>query len=174
MNDTADSEPTLVEILLSGSKVHKALRRLSPKEFVELCVKVLEADEFLDVTNTDGRGDGGLDGTAVTSEGRKLAFQCKRRGTGRAVGVGEVRDFESAVRAYGADIGLIITNSSFTSGAESLGRELGIELMNGGVLSHKMVERKIFVQPDAKRPLNPEFDYAAFGKNVHHTVNGVA
>ncbi len=83
---------------------------------------------------TGGSADGGVDIVAYDDSpitGGKYVVQCKRYGQSKKVGVGEVRELYGVVQAEGANKGILITSSSFTSHALAFSEGKPIELIDG-------------------------------------------
>lgn len=85
----------------------------------------LKEKGFKSVNVTPQSGDFGVDITAY-KDGIKYAIQCKLY-TG-SVGVSAVHEVAGGMAHYGCDIGMVVTNSTFTDSARTLARENGIIL----------------------------------------------
>ena len=74
---------------------------------------------------TKASGDYGVD--VLASKGRnRYAIQCKLYSN--PVGLGAVQEVAAGMKHYGCNIGMVITNSTFTSQAVRLAQENGIVL----------------------------------------------
>ena len=83
---------------------------------------------------TGGSADGGVDIMAYDDSpitGGKYVVQCKRYEHPKKVGVGEVRELYGVVQAEGANKGILITSSSFTSHALAFSEGKPLELIDG-------------------------------------------
>ena len=81
-------------------------------------------------------GDGGVDLFAVDADGQSWVVQCKCWSSHRAVGPEVIRELEGAIRladkgADGSSHGMIVTTSTFSSGAVVAASTLGFELIDG-------------------------------------------
>lgn len=86
---------------------------------------------YSNVIVTPQSGDFGVDITAY-KYGIKYAVQCKYY-TGK-VGVSAVHEVAGGMAHYGCDIGMVVTNSTFTDSARTLARENGIILKENVIL----------------------------------------
>lgn len=104
---------------------------MTGKEFEILIAKLLE-QMGLNVSITKTTGDGGIDIIAISNkplyEG-KYVIQCKR--WSNPVGEPVLRDLYGVVMSERANKGIIITNSTFTSGAIKFAAEKQLELIDG-------------------------------------------
>ena len=124
---------------------------------------------------TGGAADGGVDIVAYDDSpitGGKYVIQCKRYGQSKKVGVGEVRELYGVVQAEGANKGILITSSSFTSHAVAFAEGKPIELINGTKLGQLLEstpapEGRIEEVPHEKGPASAGMEsaspYIAFG-----------
>jgi restriction system protein len=95
------------------------LFQLEPRKFEELVARMLE-DQGCDVTLTKRSRDGGYDvlGRMKSGPADLLFFaECKRYGPQHKVGVEVVRGLFGVTESYRANLGLVITTSSFTKDA---------------------------------------------------------
>lgn len=86
----------------------------------------------LDATVTGYSQDGGIDLTAVNPDpvfGGKYVIQCKAQK--KSVGEPVVRDLFGTMHAAGANKGILITTSDFTSAAQRFASGKPLELING-------------------------------------------
>jgi restriction system protein len=117
-------------------KLLKILRNLKPKNFENLCKKVLEYNGFVDVQVTGKTGDCGIDGIGILRQSlisTKVLFQCKRYNADNKINPSTVRDFRGSMSGR-ANYGLIITTSEFTQEAKKEAKREGvdpIELIDG-------------------------------------------
>ena len=93
---------------------------------------------FSSVTNVDGAGDQGADIVADRG-GKRWVFQCKFKSSG-AVGEDAIEEVVRGLQAYGASCAAVVTNATFTRGAEEAqdrtAKLTGVEvkLVNGSLL----------------------------------------
>ncbi|MFC5744533.1 restriction endonuclease [Actinomadura rugatobispora] len=82
-------------------------------QFEELTAELLRRDGFRAVQVVGRAGDRGVDVTALTGDGVKVAVQCKRQQ--KTVGADRVRNLIGAVHStYRGHVGVLVTNSTFT------------------------------------------------------------
>jgi HJR/Mrr/RecB family endonuclease len=79
------------------------------------------------IQKSSGSGEQGVDIVAF-DKGEKIAIQCKLYSS--KVSNSAVQEISASLRLYGADRGVVITNQTFTSSAESLARANNIELID--------------------------------------------
>lgn len=85
-------------------------------QFEELVAALLRRDGYRHVTIVGRSGDRGVDITARTPDGRKIAVQCKRQS--RTVGADRVRNLIGAVHSsYTGHVGVLVTSNTFTAPA---------------------------------------------------------
>lgn len=85
--------------------------------FEHWCADLLSRNGFSGVSITPGSGDQGVDITAI-KEGVHYAFQCKCYSS--PLGNTPVQEVFAGKEMYGCQVGVVMTNSSFTQGAISL------------------------------------------------------
>ena len=107
-----------------GNKIAKRL--LTGPEYEEECARILRNSGYKDIRFTKATGDQGLDITAVKN-GVRYGIQCKYY-VGHPVGNKAVQEAYAGSGYYGCDRAVVMTNSTFTSGAVELAEELGVEL----------------------------------------------
>ena len=124
--------------------------QLSPGAFERLCQRLLRESGFVQVQVIGRSGDGGIDGHGVLQMGRLISFpvlfQCKR--WQNPVGASVIRDFLGAMLGR-ADRGLIITTSTFTTGAREEASRNGVppvDLVDGHTLAENLRELKLGVK----------------------------
>jgi hypothetical protein len=108
-------------------KQPELMRRMPPRSFEELVAELLER-QGLRVRLTPPSNDGGRDilAFANTPLGEHLYLvECKRYAQDRPVGVELVRQLYGVVEFERANAGLLVTTSTFTTGAIELQRTLG-------------------------------------------------
>ena len=106
-------------------------------EFEKDCARLLSTRGMRVVHQAAHRdGDGGVDLFAVDADGQSWVVQCKCWSFHRTVGPDVVRELEGAIRladkgAGSPSRGMLVTTSTFTSGAVSAASTLGFELIDG-------------------------------------------
>lgn len=101
---------------------------MSGTEFEEFVAELLRRDGYSGVEVIGKSGDRGVDITAMTPDGHKIAIQCKRQG--RNVPADRIRNLIGAVHStYSGHVGVLVTNSGFTAQAQAEGD--GLILMVG-------------------------------------------
>jgi restriction system protein len=89
---------------------------MSGAQFEELVSELLRRDGYANVAVVGRSGDQGVDVTARTHNGRKIAVQCKRQV--RNVPADRVRNLIGAVHsAYTGHQGVLVTNQDYTQPA---------------------------------------------------------
>ena len=109
---------------------------LSGVDFEKFVAKLLEDNEFEQVSCTKASGDYGVDILAERFD-ELYAFQCKRY-SGH-LGVKSVQEIYAGAKMYHAEYAVVVTNSYFTPNALKLARELGVELWDRDKLMTLMV-----------------------------------
>jgi restriction endonuclease Mrr len=115
-------------------------------EFEKDCARLLRSRGMNVIHQAAHRdGDGGVDLFAVDAAGASWVVQCKCWSTHRPVGPDVVRELEGAIRLASVgqaapSKGLLITTSSFTSGAVSAAVALGFEVVDGAKLARLLTD----------------------------------
>jgi hypothetical protein len=105
---------------------------LTPGEFEDLTVRLLESLGYTDVRRSGGAGDLGADVVAQDREGRRTVVQCKRFAPGSTLGSPIVQTFIGMVhRHHQAGRGIIVTTVPYTEPATQLAQSQGIALVDG-------------------------------------------
>lgn len=148
---------------------HKKLREellskvksISPKQFEELSVLILghllyegqPLEEFRKHLKQQGQsGDGGIDGIVTKHDrirGKVIHYVQSKRYTTNSVQRPEVQRFVGALDPHRAKIGVFMTTSKFTEGAEEYVKSLNmydVRLIDGFELVEMMIEHKIGVK----------------------------
>lgn len=100
-------------------------------EFEYFCADILRKNGFNDVIVTKGSGDQGVD-ILATKDCIKYAVQCKNYSS--PLGNTPVQEVNAGKTFYGCHVGVVMTNSSFTSGAKDLAQATGVLLWDRSVL----------------------------------------
>jgi restriction endonuclease Mrr len=101
------------------------MHALSPREFEELIAEIVDGLGFTNVVLTPGTGDGGRDVIAskeISGIPITMYFECKKYAEGSKVQVATLRSLLGVVahESRQANIGVLVTTSSFTRGARDL------------------------------------------------------
>lgn len=94
-----------------------AIDGMEGHKFELFCAELLRKNGFLEVTVTPGSGDQGVDILAV-KDGVKYAVQCKNYAS--TLDNTPVQEVSAGKQFYGCHVGVVMTNSTFTSGAVQL------------------------------------------------------
>lgn len=110
-------------------------------EFERLIKMLLEADGYLDVVNTGGAGDLGVDLLAHKYDddnrtNKLYLFQCKRWAAN--VGSEPMQRLVAEKLRRGADVAICITTSDFTKDGKLISDDLDVEMWNGEYVSRKL------------------------------------
>ena len=98
---------------------------MTGKQYEHVVGEWLALNGFTNIQVTPVSGDYGVDIVAIGGC-NKYAVQCKFY-TGK-VGVSAIHEVAGGMAHYGCDIGMVVTNSTFTDSARTLARENGIIL----------------------------------------------
>lgn len=112
-----------------------AIDGMDGHEFEYFCAELLRKNGFSEVSVTKGSGDQGVD-ILATKDGIKYAIQCKNYAS--ALGNTPVQEVSAGKIFYNCHVGVVLTNSTFTSGAVSLAKATGVLLWDRSVLSELM------------------------------------
>jgi len=104
-------------------------------EFEQFCAELLERCRYQNIHVTKSSGDQGVDIIAIKN-GVRYAFQCKRYSS--KLGNGPVQEVNTGKRIYSCQVGVVITNSYFTSGAEMAAKAVGVQLWDRETLIRKI------------------------------------
>ncbi|MFI6058613.1 restriction endonuclease [Streptomyces sp. NPDC051286] len=97
------------------------------RDFEHHVAALLRRDGCTDVVVHGGRGDRGVDVTAVTADGRSIVVQCKSFAPYRPVWSGQLQKFLGASFVqHGADVALFVATTSFTPDARAIAETHGI------------------------------------------------
>lgn len=99
---------------------------LSPVEYEHLCADILRSQGW-ESRVTQGSGDQGVDVLAI-KDGMLLAVQCKKYSS--PVGNKAVQEVIAGVGFYGANIGAVVTNNTYTPSARQLANSHNILLLH--------------------------------------------
>jgi hypothetical protein len=102
------------------------------RQFEEYIAWLLRKLGYSEVSTTRGSGDHGAD-VLATKDDVRIAIQAKKWES--SVGNKAVQEVFAATRHYGADVGWVITNSTFTPHARELAHSCGVRLIDGHELN---------------------------------------
>ena len=118
--------PTKPALRFSGILPERDSSR-SGLEYEEYVAGRLRKEKYRHVQVTQGSGDFGADILASDPWGNSICIQCKYY-AGK-VGIHAVQEIAAAQQYYGTSRAMVITNSEFTSAAEKLADQTGVELV---------------------------------------------
>jgi restriction endonuclease Mrr len=111
------------------------LRLLTPTEFEKYTGRLLEALGYYNVQHTGQSGDLCADLIATSPHGEHTVIQCKRYGAGNTIVSKEIQTFIGMIFAHhGAQKGIYVTTSTFTTPARNLAQQHAIQLIDGPML----------------------------------------
>jgi len=122
-----------VKSTLAAQSGLDSLREVPWKEFEDLMGGVFRRQGYSVAENLGGGADGGVD-LILRRAGQTTLVQCKRW-KGKMVGVNIVRELFGVMTADGAESGILVTTSGFTSEASQWARGKKIRLIDGGELT---------------------------------------
>jgi predicted RecB family endonuclease len=104
---------------------------MSGLEFEVYTAQLLKKLGYTDVTVTKASGDQGID-VIAKKDGIRYAIQCKNYSN--KLDNTPVQEVYAGKAFYGCDIGVVVTNSTFTQGARELANSIGVLLWDREVL----------------------------------------
>ncbi len=112
--------------------------KLSPAQFEEGVADLLQRLGYRSVRRVGGSGDLGVDITCQDNEGRSVVVQCKQY-AGVRIGSKDIQTFIGMQRVHhGADRGMFVTTSEFTTPARNLAERHGITLIDDKELLNRI------------------------------------
>ena len=111
--------------------------RLTGVQFEKFMEALLDANGYSDAQVTGKAGDQGGDILAY-KEDEKLIIQAKNYALNRKVDNSAVQEVLGAIAYYGADKGIVVTNSFFSAGARELAEVNNIQLWDRRVVSQML------------------------------------
>lgn len=112
-----------------------AIDGMEGHDFEYFCAELLEKNGFTGVEVTKGSGDQGVD-ILATKGGVKYAIQCKNYAT--RLGNTPIQEVNAGKTYYNCHVGVVMTNSTFTSAAEELATSTNVLLWDRKVLEQYM------------------------------------
>ncbi|MCI8810385.1 MAG: hypothetical protein HFF84_09725 [Oscillibacter sp.] len=104
-------------------------------QFEQFCANLLEHFGYQKIHITRSTGDQGVDIIAIKN-GIRYAFQCKRYAS--KIGNSAVQEVNTGRALYSCQVGVVITNNYFTTGAKQAAKANGVELWDRDVLMDKI------------------------------------
>lgn len=142
-NDTlrcseADYEEESAEDYDAEERAEKriSIADMSGTDFEHFCADLLRLNGFSDITVTPSSGDQGVD-IVAKKEGVKYAIQCKHYSS--PVGNAPVQEVAAGKAYYHCHVGVVLTNSVFTKGAEELAKATDVLLWDNYKL-HELIK----------------------------------
>ncbi|MGW1912127.1 restriction endonuclease [Streptomyces sp. NPDC002076] len=115
--------------------VMSSMDAMNGREFEEHIAELLRRDGCTKVVVRGGSHDGGVDITALTSDGRSLAAQCKRFAPHISITSPEIRKFIGAAKVlHGSGVALFVATCPFTRDALNIAGQSGITAVPRGLL----------------------------------------
>ena len=128
----------------------ESLSEVSPDNFEQLILDLLEAMGYGEGDRVGGSGDGGIDGIINQDAlGLEKVYIQAKRWQGH-VGEPEIRNFSGSLDARGASKGVFVTTSSFSRTARETASIISagskfIRLIDGGELANLMIDHDVGV-----------------------------
>ena len=114
-------------------------------EFERFCADILRKIGYSNVRVTPGSGDQGVDILAEKS-GIKYAIQCKNYAS--PLSNKPIQEVSAGKFFYNCHVGVVMTNSTFTSGARKLAEATGVLLWDGAELQKLMAAANIDLEAE--------------------------
>ena len=123
------------EIFLSGdgakTDISENIDTMSGIEFEQYCVRLLIANGFTNVSTTSASNDQGVD-ILAEKEHVKYAIQCKCYSS--QLGNTPIQEVNAGKQFYKANVAVVMTNSSFTSGGKDAATATGVVLWDRDII----------------------------------------
>ena len=113
-----------------------SIEDMSGTDFEHFCADLLRLNGFSDIVVTPSSGDQGVD-IVAKKEGVKYAIQCKHYSS--PVGNTPVQEVAAGKLYYHCHVGVVLTNSIFTKGAEELAKATDVLLWDNYKL-HELIK----------------------------------
>lgn len=120
---------------INTSEANEFTLSMSGHEFEEYCANLLKLNGFSSVETTKTSGDQGIDIIAF-KHGVKYGIQCKLYS--KPVGNSAVQEAYAGKDFYNCNIGIVLTNNTFTASAVELAEKIGIVLWDGNYLKREL------------------------------------
>lgn len=134
-----EKETTLMELFQDVTSTLNIVDKMDGIEFEDFTVKLLDMLGYENTSVTKASGDQGVDVLACR-DGLKYAIQCKNYST--PLGNDPIQEVFTGKDFYGCHVAVVVTNSTFTSGARALADKTGTVLWDREMLC-QMIEKAI-------------------------------
>ena len=121
---------------INSQYIHTDIDNMDGHSFEYFCADILRHEGFTNVTVTPGSGDQGVD-ILAKKEGIAYAIQCKHYSS--PVGNTPIQEVFAGKAFYGCQVGIVMTNSTFTTGAVQLAQVTGIILWDRSVIDNMIL-----------------------------------
>ncbi|WP_425831774.1 restriction endonuclease [Streptomyces fractus] len=112
-----------------------AMDTMNGSEFEDHVATLLRRDGCTDVVVRGGRGDRGVDITALTPDGRRVAVQCKRFAPYLSITSADMQKFIGGSKVLRiSDVSLFVATCRFTTEAVDIATETGVTVVPRGLL----------------------------------------
>ncbi|MFF3496368.1 restriction endonuclease [Streptomyces sp. NPDC002795] len=112
-----------------------AMDTMNGSEFEDHVAVLLRRDGCTDVVVRGGRGDRGVDITALTPDGRRVAVQCKRFAPYLSITSADMQKFIGGAKVLRiSDVALFVATCPFTTEAVDIATETGVTVVPRGLL----------------------------------------
>ncbi|MFJ9176865.1 restriction endonuclease [Streptomyces sp. NPDC102360] len=112
-----------------------AMDAMNGRQFENHIASLLDRDSCTDVAVQGGWGDRGIDITAVTPDGRRVAVQCKRFAPYQSITSAEIQKFIGASKVLRvSEVAMFVTTCRFTAEAAGIAAEAGITVVPRNLL----------------------------------------
>ena len=105
----------------------KSVQTMNGWDYEHYVAGKLEAEGYTNIKVTPGSGDYGADILCMTSDGIRVAVQCKKYND-QPVGVKAVQEILGAMKYYRCHVGSVVGISGFTLNAQRMAEETGVLL----------------------------------------------
>lgn len=137
--------------------------QMSGLEFEHFTAYLLENLGYTDVTITKASGDHGVD-VLANCDGLRYAFQCKLYHS--PLGNAPIQEVYAGMTYYSCDIAVVITNSTFTKGAQELAAATGVLLWDRQVLYKLIRQSGIRYSDSSITSFPPQFEESSSSSDI--------
>lgn len=123
-------EASPVEVVYAHSLIE--VDQMNGIQFEHFCADLLRKAGFSGVSVTPASNDQGVD-VLAEKDGIKYAFQCKNYSS--PLGNTPVQEVNTGKQIYGCQIGVVLTNTTFTTGAKTAAESTGVLLWDRNKLA---------------------------------------
>ncbi|MEV6101487.1 restriction endonuclease [Nocardia sp. NPDC051981] len=129
--DLEEVEARRAAYVASGNSIsNQTIQRCDGTDFEKLTASLLRRDGLTIIRGGGGSRDQGADVIAVTPDGRRVVVQCKLRQRGPVPPAVLHQVNGTARQVHGADVPLVVTNSTFSAQATTFASEYEIHLID--------------------------------------------